>query len=234
MAITNEGEVAGSGGGSSHSIAYPSSTTDDLILLFCASGAGSITWDTGVDDFTEVFQDVLASDDPRIGCAYHLIDGDESANFDLVFDSTPGAIWWVVALRGINTADPIGVVGTAVSNTSSSTSAHAGVTTTADGDWALLYGASSEADGSPSSVNNSFTETDDSTIGSGGNGIAQHAATKEITTAGAVGTTTITWGGTDRVIAQMFSVNIDPPVGGTTPKGPFGLPLHGPFAGPLG
>lgn len=209
MAITYVAQTSGSAGGTGpNSITYPSTTVDDVILLFVGSGAASITFDTGVDDFTQFYDEVLATDDPRITAAYHVIDGDESSTFDFSTSGGPGSIWWAVAFRGCDTADPIGVIGTAVSNTSSSTTAHGGVTTTANGDFAILYGCASEAESSPSSVDNSFTESVDNTIGSGGSGIAQNGSYKEITTAGAVGTTTITWNGTDRNIAQMFSLNI--------------------------
>jgi hypothetical protein len=218
MAITNVGEVNGSSPSAGpYSISYPSTTVDDVVLVFFSTGGSSdITWSTGVDDFTEVYDVDLATDDPRIGCAYHVIDGAESATFTVTATSAPGAIWWAVALRGCDTTTPIDQTGATVSNAATGTTAITGVTTSSDGNWAIIYGASSEADGAPSASDNSFTELEDAALGAGGNGIAHHAAYKEITTAGAVGTTTITWGGVDLNIGKMVSVNIAGGGGGGT------------------
>ena len=207
VGTTQSGSFSGT---AANSVTWPSTTVDDVIILLVSTVGSGVTFDTGNDAFTSIFNSVLATNDPRIVAAYHVIDGGEDgASFTYTSDSGPGSAYTAFALRGVDTTNVIDATGSAVSNTNTATTAVTGVTTGTDGNWAIVFGSKSEASGNPSSWDNTFTEIVEASIGSGGSGIAINSGYKNIATAGAVGTTTVSWsGGNDRNIGQMFSVNV--------------------------
>lgn len=85
-------------------------------------------------------------------------------------------------------------------------------------------------DMTPTSVDNSFTEVWDRASGSASAADTSHMLGELI--GGAPSAVTVTAGGSDQNAGILIEL-IPASVGGSTPKGAFGLPLHGPFGGPV-
>ena len=164
-----------------------------LLVLVDMDVTPSLTWPSG---FTQVFTPA-ATGGNGIAAATRKVDGTEGADFT-VSDTTNGSGWlaWAARVYDVDGDNPIDVVGT-LANGPNSTLAITGVTTTG-ADRRVFYLTSFDgADGAPMSPDGSWTEHDERTLGSGGNGISGSYGSLVVASAGASGTVTITYSATD-------------------------------------
>ncbi len=221
----------------------------DVLLLIMVNDAanGTAQWDDVnknprlVSDGSDAGWDLVHEDgngnvDCHIAIFTKVADGTEEATLDVLHVTSCEVIGWYIRVSGVDTTTIVNVQGApdTSSNPNNSTHVIPSVTTTVDDCLAFYALAFDGGDGAPFSVaGTGWSESGDESAGGGPGGCDGTWGTLEKASFGATGDATVTSTASDKTQYLQFALQ-GAVAGGANPKGPFGLPFDGPFAGPIG
>lgn len=230
-------EASNTSSGSSGSIELnaPSSIVDGDLLVAVGMAADNVAIEIDEVGFAEQANVINSTAADSSIVAAVKIASSESGTYTLNVEgvSSESMQGWILQYRGVDQSTPIDAVATTVANTTNSTTHNpAAITTVTDGAWVISICAGVQCDVSATEPTGyTLREEKGETTG-----FDRYLGTADKAVVSAGVEDPGNW--TDlpsTADTGSITIAIRPAAGASAnPKGPLGMPLHGPFGGPLG
>ena len=181
-----------------------------LLMLFMADNAAALPEFEAVEGWNMLNEVGGGEPDCNFVVYWRIATGGESATETVTVENANDAVGWYIRVSGVDTADPIHKTGSDCVESGSSSLAITGVTTE-NPNCLVFYGNSFDGgDGFPYSVaGDGWVESDDAQEGTGGGDASGSWGTKEMESAGASGTATVSASISDGMAGFQFAINVD-------------------------